>query len=112
MSKNSILEKKKYRTKSSRADLIFPVGRITRYLRRGSYAKHIGATASVYLAGVLEYLVAEVIELSGNAAKADKKSRIRPRDINLAVLQDEELSKLLQSVTISNGGVLPKLLLI
>ena len=67
----------------------------------------MGAGAPVYLAAVLEYLCAEVLELSGNAARDNKKSRIVPRHIQLAVRNDEELSKLLGKVTIAAGGVLP-----
>jgi hypothetical protein len=42
------------KSRSAKAGLQFPVGRIHRFLR-GS-AKRIGAGASVYLAAVLEYL--------------------------------------------------------
>lgn len=112
MPKNAtIIYKNEKRSRSSRAGVIFPVGRITRFLRKGIYAKRIGGTAPVYLAGVLEYLVAEVLELSGFAARANRRVRISPRHINLAVLQDEEISKLLKRVTISRGGVLPRILL-
>lgn len=97
-------------SRSMRADVIFPIGRITRYLRRGKYAKRIGGTAPVYLAGVLEYLVAEIIELSGNAAKVNERVRISPRDINLTILRDEEFSRLLYNVTIPRGGVVPYIL--
>jgi len=94
-------------TKSKRAGLQFPVGRVARYMREGGYAQRIGGGAPVYLAAVLEYLCAELLELAGNAAKDNKKQRIVPRHILLAIKNDDELSILCQNVTISQGGVMP-----
>ena len=93
--------------KSARAGLQFPVGRVARFLKTGKYADRVGAGAPVYLAAVLEYLAAEVLELAGNAAKDSKKSRVVPRHIQLAIRNDEELAKLMKDVTIASGGVLP-----
>ena len=95
---------KKAVSRSSKAGLQFPVGRIARFLKKGKYADRIGAGAPVYLAAVMEYLAAEVLELAGNAARDNKKSRIVPRHVQLAIRNDEELSKLLADVTIANGG--------
>ncbi|XLS50749.1 hypothetical protein HN51_011426 [Arachis hypogaea] len=100
---------KKATSRSSKAGLQFPVGRIARFLKAGKYAERVGAGAPVYLAAVLEYLAAEVLELAGNAARDNKKTRIVPRHIQLAVRNDEELSKLLGDVTIANGGVMPNI---
>ncbi len=100
---------KKAVSKSSKAGLQFPVGRISRFLKKGKYAERVGAGAPVYLAAVLEYLTAEVLELAGNAARDNKKTRIIPRHIQLAIRNDEELSKLLGEVTIAAGGVLPNI---
>lgn len=105
--KSALLSRK---NKSVRAGLQFPVGRVHRLLRRGNYAERIGAGAPVYLAAVLEYLTAEILELSGNAARENKKSRIGPRHIQLAVRNDEELNKLFAGVTIAEGGVMPNIL--
>ena len=54
-------------------------------------------------------MAAEVLELAGNASRDNKKTRIVPRHIQLAVRNDEELSKLLGQVTIAAGGVLPNI---
>ncbi|XP_073724327.1 histone H2A-like [Misgurnus anguillicaudatus] len=101
----------KAKTRSSRAGLQFPVGRVHRLLRKGNYAERVGAGAPVYLAAVLEYLTAEILELAGNAARDNKKTRIIPRHLQLAlaVRNDEELNKLLGRVTIAQGGVLPNI---
>ena len=65
--------------------------------------ERVGAGAPVYLAAVLEYLAAEILELAGNAARDNKKSRIIPRHLQLAIRNDEELNKLLGNVVISQG---------
>lgn len=68
-------------SKSTKAGLQFPVGRIARFMKEGKYTERVGAGAPVYLAAVLEYLAAEVLELAGNAARDNKKTRIVPRHI-------------------------------
>ena len=121
-------------SRSFKAGLQFPVGRVGRFLKKGRYSQRIGTGAPVYLAAVLEYLAAEVpflslyfyltiyslfsskwvlqfqvLELAGNAARDNKKTRIIPRHLLLAVRNDEELGKLLKGVTIAHGGVLPNI---
>merc|ERR1711935_570642 len=86
------------KSRSARANLQFPVGRIHRLLKKGGYAKRIGA-------GAPDYLAAEILELAGNLARNFKVKRIKERHLTLAVRNDEELNKLLHNVTIANGGV-------
>ena len=101
--------KGKSQSRSARAGLQFPVGRLARYLRKGNYSRRVGGAAPVYMAAVLEYIVAEVLELAGNAAKDNKRSRITPRHIQLAVRNDDELNQFFGNAIIASGGVLPNI---
>jgi histone H2A len=96
-------------SKSKRAGLIFPVGRIASQLRKGRYAARVSTSAAVYLAAVLEYTVAEILELSAKAVlQRGKSKRVTPRALTLAVRHDADLGSLLKDVTISRGGVVAK----
>ena len=97
----------KNQTSSSRADLIFPVGRINRMIKQGRYSDSTGKNAGVFMAAILEYLTCEILELAGNAAAENKKKTITPRHLQLALRNDEELNKLMASITIAAGGVMP-----
>ncbi|KAB5549375.1 hypothetical protein PHYPO_G00066590 [Pangasianodon hypophthalmus] len=83
-------------SRSVRAGVIFPVGRMLRYIKHNLPKYRIGVGAPVYLAAVLEYLTAEILELAGNAARDNKKGRVTPRHILLAIANDEELNQLLK----------------
>lgn len=93
-------------SKSKKAGLQFPVGRLKRYIKDRSKLR-VSGTSAVYVAAVLEYMAAEVLELAGNAAR-DHKKRITARHIMLAIRDDEELDKFVGKATvIAGGGVKP-----
>ena len=89
-------------TRSRRAGLLFPVGKVHKNLTRGRLtrpvASQVSATAAVYMAAALEYLSAEVLELAGGFMQQEYKTTTRKaiqiRHIQLAVRGDEELTLL------------------
>ena len=91
-------KKKAVQSRASRSGLNFGVGRVARLMKKGNYANRVGETASVYCAAVLEYLTSEIAELAGKAAVDNKKNRITPRHLTLAVKNDDELNRLLSNV--------------
>eukprot|EP00092_Neocalanus_flemingeri_P032085 GFUD01034873.1.p1 GENE.GFUD01034873.1~~GFUD01034873.1.p1 ORF type:complete len:310 (-),score=89.67 GFUD01034873.1:120-1049(-) len=94
-------------SKTRRAGLVMSVARVLARLKAGRYSRRVGVTGAVYLAAVLEYLVAEVLELAGNCASFFRKKRVFPRCIQLSLLHDKELNQLTRGVIVPQGGVRP-----
>ncbi|XP_024050848.2 histone H2A-beta, sperm-like [Terrapene carolina triunguis] len=84
---------------SSRTGLLFPVSHMDRMLCRGNFAKGIGATALVYVAAVLEYLIFNIVDRAGYITKHHNRHQISPWHLKLAIRNDFELNKLLGRVT-------------
>ena len=89
---------------TTKAGLVFAPSRCTRYLRSGRYCDRVGQGAGVFMAGAIEYLVRELLEIAGDQAEQAKKLTIKPKHIALAVRNDEELTKLMATIQISEGG--------
>ena len=97
-------------SRSARAKLQFPVGRIHGYLKGKrrpenplsglTIVDRVTPKGAVFMAAVLEYLTAEVLKIAGAAAKEKKKARIVPKHIQEAISADEEMCQLLQSTMI------------
>lgn len=90
-----------------RADLVFSISRAKDDLKNHENSLWVGLTTPVYLAAVLEYLCAELVELSGRIARDNQRIRIKAHDILLAIKRDEELNNLFRNVVIEEGGVVP-----
>lgn len=95
-------------SKAFRAGLQFSVSRTAKIFYPNIAGLNVrkGAGAAIYLAAVLEYICAEILELSGNVARDFKKNSIKPRHIIVAVRGDEELDTMFHN-TIMQGGVIP-----
>ncbi len=97
-------------SKSAKAGLQFPVTRFKTILQKHApKGARIGEGAPVYLAAVMEYLTAEMMELGGNVARYHKKTNINPRHLQLAVGDDEALNEMLGKHHIIGGGVMPNI---
>jgi len=97
------------RSKSQRAGLTFNVARIARKIRKERVAPRTTVAAAVYLAATVEYLVAELVELSTIKAKEGKRRRIRPRDVMLACRADSELNEYTRNVVFAWSGNRPNI---
>ncbi len=93
-------------SKSKKAGLKFPVGRLKRYIKDRSKLR-VSGTSAVYVAAVLEYMAAEVLELAGNVARKHQTKRITARHITLAMRDDEQLDKFVGKATVIAGGGVP-----
>jgi histone H2A len=94
-------------TKSNKAGLQFPVTKMKQYFK--VFNTNIGNTADVYLASVLEYITAELVDISCNAATDTNHITIKSRDLMLFVSHDEETRNLANNIGFSTalGGSPP-----
>jgi len=76
------------KSRASRAGLVFPIGRLKRKLKEIMVGQRVGVGSAVYMAAVLEYMTAELLEVAGNVVKTEKKKRISPLSIKNALKND------------------------
>lgn len=98
--------KREFKTKNKRSGVVFPVARLGARLRRVNPGRRISMKAPVYLAGVMQYLTTELLDIASDITRADGRVRITPRDLLHAVSSDVEFENLLRKVTIPFAGVL------
>lgn len=87
--------------------VLFPIRRIRRNLKESCRGNKIQIEAAIHLATVLDYLTDELLQISREQAKLDKKHRITPRHIRLAINEDSDFSEVFKNVTIADSGVTP-----
>ncbi|XP_004588025.2 histone H2A-Bbd type 1-like [Ochotona princeps] len=95
--KKSRRRRRKPISRSTKAELQFPVSRVDRHLREDRYAQRLSSSTPVFLAGVLEYLTSNILELAGEEADKNGKIRITPEHLQKAMENNEHLKDLLDS---------------
>lgn len=81
-----------------KAGLQFSVSRVEKLLR--IYGKRVGAGAPVYMAAIIEYLAAEILELAGNSARdrgTTVKKKIRRTKEEKAAMKSKDETKVSKS---------------
>lgn len=81
-------------SKSSKSGIVVSVARVEKLLRE-SLPKNVSEEAPIYLTAVLEYLLAELLELSSNSARVHHRITITPTDLSLTTEMDDELNNLM-----------------
>ena len=96
---------KKSKSRSARAGVIFPVGRIHRHLKEGRYAERISSDAPVFMAAVLQQVVEEVFKEAETRKDKASTKRLVPNNILTAIRKDRELNDIFKDIVIREGGV-------
>jgi histone H2B len=93
----SFNEKDKRKSDAAKAGLVIPPVRIRTIIKENvddyKTDTRISETTSFYLAAVIEYLIAEILELAGNVARDNNKIKITSAFIQKAITNDKELDK-------------------
>ncbi len=101
----------KKETDATRSGLTFSVSRCKNYIKMFTGTMRVARGAPVYLAAVLEYMCAEILELAGNAARDSRLVTITTRHVFLALANDIELLNLcdLLKIELERSGVVPRI---
>lgn len=101
--------------RSDRAGLVMPVGRIDSLLKKSKFNRgRIGGKTSVFMAGVLQYVMEELLDLSKDQGVQKKGGdaaawRISKRHVMLAIESDREFKSLFKDFCITRAGIAPTL---
>ncbi|XP_034342218.1 histone H2A-like 3 [Arvicanthis niloticus] len=86
-------------SRSRRAELQFPVSRVDRFLREGKFSRRLSSSAPVFLAGVLEYLTSNILDLAGEEAHNNGRKRIAPEHVCQVVQNNDQLHQFFKEGT-------------
>lgn len=79
---------------STKAGLVFPVSLVGKALHAKKY--RAGPPGAIYVAAVLEYVCAEILQSAGHIANGERHKRITYEDVREAILADHDVKAILQ----------------
>jgi histone H2A len=103
-------EENKGSSRQNKAGILFPPSVCEKFLRKfGTSNILVTAESPVYMASVLEYFTAELLDLASSISNSNNRVRITVRDLEIAVRTDEEFRTFFNTWNISflGGGVIP-----
>lgn len=95
-----------HKRRAARAGIFVAPSRIKQMLSEMRVARRYQTAVDVYLAGVANYLIAEILEIT--ISVMDKARRLTPRHVMLAIRNDQELNQV-ASGTFGASGVVPNI---
>ena len=100
--------KSKHISLTKRSGLVFSVSRSEKILRL-THCGRVSKKASIYFASILEYLTAEILELTGNKSKDMKRTTISSKSLMYSIRDDEELDLITLKINwrVLGGGTIP-----
>lgn len=99
-------EKGERTSRRKKAGLIVSVSRVDAFLRKSATGMRVGGKTPVYLAGVIEYVLSELLDGAIKVAADQTKKRLSPRHIMLARANDSDMLRFLQGF-VCDAGMLP-----
>ncbi|XP_017824656.1 histone H2A-Bbd type 2/3-like [Callithrix jacchus] len=88
-------------SRTARGELLFSVSEVERSLQEGQCAQRLSPSAPVFLAAVIQYLTAQILELAGKEAHNNGERTITPQPLDMAVHDNALLSTLFDTTTVS-----------
>lgn len=100
-------------TKTSRAGLVFPVGRVESKLKKKSTVERISGLTAVCVTTIIQEVMSELLRESAAAARYSKSKRIFPKHIADVIRNDADFTKIFKNIKIAHTTftVDPQLLL-
>ena len=103
-------EKIKNKSRHEKAGIIFPPSITEKFIRNFGFSNIlVTKNTPIFLASALEYITSDILTVSTETTKENKRVRITVRDLELSVRTDEELIELFDTCNIHflGGGVVP-----